>query len=718
MNVIEAATCWEFYLKSMERLLETRTLDMKNVAVEIRDTKDKYICSITDIPDPLPWYLRVNSDIVEGELGSGAGLDVRYSQKRLGRVKGHGSYDWDFRSETGRTYNSDLIPVLDENEVFPNIGRLGGNGQLHGVKDLLLLDPNTDKGVISFWNWKRDLVEYTKRKHLSAKYNEDGLWTDAQHQRIPCPVSWHLTNTKTGINNNVYSRSMAFDAHVHDDIFRFTSPADWVGGHMNKESGVLGMFINRLWISDFDRGTRERLEATLEYWTNNTNPSELFPEQTLNVFKSLEEFEEEWLLKELAEQDYRIGAFEEGDRKLQAMKSPYYKDWVRAMKVAEMTISHNQLGRMFRRGIHSRGTKRAMGYIENYTIKRALEDIQGVFRVQMVQWVVNYVLRATFDVKHALGYLELLPEQLREIVLVSSVDKLKKPVVEEVLKGVDRNLFNLVKDLQCESSGDKKFVISGEDEEEVRKPITTGESKNYLMISPYEHIRVNKKHAADIQKLKAEGKIDFCYFPSEPFQRKESKRNAVQKAVEACVENDVPFVIETYQEVPQWAIDALKCHKQSELKIHLCTLDDKKHSSVYSESASVDVLTNSIIRAFTAGVSPVLVASPIIFPAIQPFDVFNAAHGLKHLIDHVEIRFASFTIEEYERVKTKMRKLKVDIDSYYVECEGRMFVDSDYRKSFIKSLTAFLEGMKMKLVVSKELDIKDGEIVGFIDNKE
>lgn len=721
MNIIDAKNCWDAYLKTLYLLIDSKYLDARNVFLHIRNTQDNYICSLPDIPDPLPWYLRVNSDVIEGELGIGVGLDVRYSQKRLGRIKGHGAYDWGYRDETGRPQPlSSLNLINDEVDIFPNIGRFGGNGQIHYVKDLLLLDPTTDKGIVQFWNYKRDLLEYMRRKYKSPSIAGEESWSDSQHQRIPCPVSWHFTVDSNGVNNNVYSRSMVWDAHIHDDLFRFAEPSKWIGGHMKKTSGSLTMTINRLWINNYDSSPRERLGDLYNYWTSNAPIRSYYPEIDFPIYETKEQFERDWELKELAEQDYRLGAFYEGDKKLEMISSEYYKEWLRVIRVAEMTIGHYILGKMFRRGIHSRATKRAMEYIEEKTFFGALNEIQGVYRVQMVQWILNYTLRAKGEAGDWKPYLDLLPTELRDIVLMSSLDRVKKPFVEDILPKLDQNLLKIHPDFRP-IDANVKAVFNSKEEAEMRKPIT-GVDMRCLVVDPYNGTRVSRKHPKQIKELKKKDEIDFCYFPVEPFHRREMKRHATENAMKACVESNLPMSMETRKEVPEWAIDYLSRHKYSEIRIHLNTLDKEKYKLLFEDSDAPDELLNSFIRCFNGGAYTILKVASIVPGIITPVDVFKVVDTLKNFVERVEIGFASFTKDELENLmklaSIKMGKKAYEITEFYEEANGRYFVKESYRKEFLRKLSAFVEGYKLDLYPINEVAVKDGEVVGLLNFRE
>ncbi|MGJ8564948.1 hypothetical protein ACSHUI_00030 [Bacillus subtilis] len=895
-NAIEAENCWDAYMKTLKLLLDNN-FDARNVFLQINNTEDNYVTFMPHDTDPLFWYLRVNSDTIEGELGIGVGLDVRYDARRMSRVKGHGTADWSYRGETGRAPEDPtfLNVLMEEDEIFPNASyqantRVGGRGQLHAVKDLLMMDKGSDKGIVTFWHYQRDLLEYTRRKYLSKKLMGDKKWSDSQHQRIPCPTTWHFSYTPDGITNNVYSRSLIWDGHIYDDMFRFPEPAKWIGGHLKKSSSLATFTIRRLWQKNFGNA-KERWRAHYDYWSNHKWIKDYFEPRQFYIFKSADEFELEWMTKELAEQDYRLGAFEDGDRKLKKLKSQYYREWVKAMKVADMTIAHRVLGQMLQKGIVSRPTKRALDYVDSYTLKQAILDIDGIFRVQCVQWVVNYMLRSGDPSMNYKEILEILPDELQELVLVASLGKVNKvekeailtkispevlaisdyndlvistkpvttmtpmassipaalsaseevveepedieevedveevddkvPSEEDVSKsmskiiasnysaftGVTHNEDDVSKDaeeddeddfdipedtdsdqsledmvnsvvnngtaidfeedlddeveeeevetasnrpikqseepsvesgevlpvegmsfaellklqLENEKEGDSTDVqapeepeVVEEEDEDVRKPIVVeGDKPNVFIAAPYGGSRVDKTLGDQINK--AADNIDYVYFPLEPFHYREVKRHGTQLAVDACVANNIPMIMETRKVVPEWAIEALAKHKDSELRVHLNTMDNNKWKTLYpnKKADSPTALIKSFIDSFQGVVHTVLKISPIVPGIITKKDVLDVIEKIRNWTPTVQIGFASFTEDEYEALDELLGDKVDKVKKYYYKKEGKWFVSDEYREEFLAFVKEFLTGSKIKLEVMTEA-VFDGEDVSTI----
>jgi predicted RNase H-like HicB family nuclease len=855
-NVIEAENCWDAYMKTLKAMIDNN-YDMRNVFLQVNNTQDNYVTFMPHNTDPLFWYLRVNSDVVEGELGIGCGLDVRYDQRRMSRVKGHGTTDWDYRLETGRPEHdrTQLDIMMERDEIFPNTSyqnmqRVGGRGQLHAVKDLLLQDKGNDKGIVTFWHYERDLLEYTRRRYIQKELMEMKRWSDSQHQRIPCPLTWHFNYSSKGITNNVYSRSLVWDGHIYDDLFRFAEPSKWIGGHMKKGSGLMTFTINRLWQKNFGRD-KERWAARYAYWENHKWIKHYYEEREFPVFKTKEDFEREWLLKELAEQDFRYGDFEQGDKKIEMLQSQYYKEWVKAMKVADMTIAHRVLGTMLEKGIVSRPTKRALEYVDNYTIKQAILDIDGIFRVQCVEWVVNYILRSgTTDMDYR-EYLDILPEELQQLVLVASlngVQRANKSEFESILGKLDKEILliseyndlvlppksapvnmpkgevkeepkpepqpepcdveeedvveeapeeevkeekkqpekkaeqseepdNFIASLMEQMAGngdddddeeedgdddvneildnivhkpkpekeDKEAITvkppqgktyaelmaeideakrveeefeepeekqpepqkqeePEQEEEEVRQPIKTERSSGIFVAAPYGSKRVNKHYGELLkQNLDAGQRYDECYFPIEPFHYREERHQATQPIFEFCVKHDIPISVETRRVVPDWAVEALAQHPQSEVRVHLNTMDNNKWKSVYptKKAHTPDQIIESFIKCFNAGVYTILAISPIIPGIVSRQDVVSVVDKLKNWTPMIEVSFASFTPEEISELEDQLKdeELFEKVMTYYEKVDDMWVVKPDYKQAFLQTIEGFLVGSKAKLNV-------------------
>jgi hypothetical protein len=66
----------------------------------------------------------------------------------------------------------------------------------------------------------------------------------------------------------------------------------------------------------------------------------------------------------------------------------------------------------------------------------------------------------------------------------------------------------------------------------------------------------------------------------------------------------------------------------------------------------------------------------------------------------------------------KMGKKAYEITEFYEEADGRYFVKENYRKEFLRKLSAFVEGYKLDLYPINEVAVKDGEVVGLLNFRE
>jgi len=297
---------------------------------------------------------------------------------------------------------------------------------------------------------------------------------------------------------------------------------------------------------------------------------------------------------------------------------------------------------------------------------------------------------------------------------LSSLHRVKEAITEDVIKDIRPEYLKLSEDFRSKVVQTKLPPTKTIGEDEMRNPINTDVKSKLLVVDPYAGERVNRKYPAYIAELKKRGELDICYFPVEPFHRRENKRHATQHAMEACVKSFVPISLETRQEIPAWAIDALSRDKRSEARIQIASMDEKKQKVLYPSMASPEELFNSVVRCFNSGIYVVVKTAPIIPPIMTPHDVFRVVDAVRSVASSVEICFASFDESEYPDLKARVKKSDVAFDDMYELAEGRYFVRQSYRKEFIRKLMLFTQGQKLKLEVVKECSIEDGEVTGVL----
>lgn len=245
---------------------------------------------------------------------------------------------------------------------------------------------------------------------------------------------------------------------------------------------------------------------------------------------------------------------------------------------------------------------------------------------------------------------------------------------------------------------------------EVRSPITALSSR-IMVVDPYvytERKRVDKTFPEKIRKAWEKNTIDFCYFPVEPFHYREVKRHATEMAVDTCVELNIPFSMETRNAVPDWAVEALSRNKNSEIRICMNTLEEKKWKVQYPGAASPKVLMDSFIRCFNGGVFTILKVAPILPVVVEPYDVFQVVDMVKNWTSQVEVCFASFNHEEMELLKERVPKQYEEILGHYRRIGDRWYVVDNYRKEFLERLNTFSTGWKLNLKVLNEITV-DGD---------
>ncbi|MNW28295.1 hypothetical protein D3C74_51170 [compost metagenome] len=264
------------------------------------------------------------------------------------------------------------------------------------------------------------------------------------------------------------------------------------------------------------------------------------------------------------------------------------------------------------------------------------------------------------------------------------------------------------------SSVDNKEIE--QEDEEVRNPIRlTGTKARSMVVTPYDYTsqaRVDKSYPTKIRKAWNKGEIDYCYFPVEPFHYRETKRHATELAVGACLENNIPFSMETRRVVPDWCIDALTRNKNSEIRIQLNTLDETKWRTLHPSASKPKELLDSFIKCFSSGAYTILRIAPIIPVIIEPVDVFKVVDAIKNWSDTVEVSFASMTDDEFKSLKEQLGDdMFTKVNEYYHKIEDRWFVLDSYRKEFLEKLSSFASGWKIKLKILTEVIIGEDDQV-------
>jgi DNA repair photolyase len=261
-----------------------------------------------------------------------------------------------------------------------------------------------------------------------------------------------------------------------------------------------------------------------------------------------------------------------------------------------------------------------------------------------------------------------------------------------------------------------------QDDEEMRNPIKSDIKPRFMIVAPYDYTktnRVDKTYPEKIKKAWANKEIDFCYFPIDPFHYREVKRHATQIAVEACLEHNIPFSMETRREIPAWCVEALARNKFSEVRVHLNTLDERKWKLQYPEASKPKELLGTIINCFNGGAYVILRIAPIIPVIVEPVDVFQTVDAVKNWVESVEVTFASFNEAELGLLKERTPDNYEAIMAYYRNINGRWYVRDEYRKEFLQKLDAFAQGWKIKLKVLNEIaaDVENNVVLLDIRSK-
>lgn len=218
-------------------------------------------------------------------------------------------------------------------------------------------------------------------------------------------------------------------------------------------------------------------------------------------------------------------------------------------------------------------------------------------------------------------------------------------------------------------------------------------TEDILYVTPYAYTvkkTVDKSFPSKINKLASQGKLKRCIFPIEPFHYREVKRHATQEAIEACMENNIPFTIETKREIPDWAIKALNSHRENKAVIYISCLDDKRWKFLHpkkKETSDVDKLLNNFYNAFQSGANVSLKVSPIVPGVITIEDIFLVINRVYNWVSKIELEFVKLTQSEYERIV----KSYESVSGFYENVDGEWVVKQEVEERVANQIQDFLE---------------------------
>src|SRR5699024_8734091 len=88
----------------------------------------------------------------------------------------------------------------------------------------------------------------------------------------------------------------------------------------------------------------------------------------------------------------------------------------------------------------------------------------------------------------------------------------------------------------------------------------------------YVHNTPNKSQKYLLPYRFSHSSYNACYFPINSFGRREPKLHLTETLMDRCVKDNVPIILETRTEVPEWALERMSKVKHSLLIVQFSTL--------------------------------------------------------------------------------------------------------------------------------------------------
>lgn len=142
-----------------------------------------------------------------------------------------------------------------------------------------------------------------------------------------------------------------------------------------------------------------------------------------------------------------------------------------------------------------------------------------------------------------------------------------------------------------------------------------------------------------------------------------------------CVQYNIPMCIETRKEIPEWALKLLSNNPRNEVKFHLSTFDHETWRMLFTKEQAdpPEELINSIIRCFMGDIKTSICVEPIIPNLITVKDILQLLNMVSNWVYDIQIKFASYSIDEFEELRKELRSYFDLIEMNYVR-EGDLWV--------------------------------------------
>lgn len=184
--------------------------------------------------------------------------------------------------------------------------------------------------------------------------------------------------------------------------------------------------------------------------------------------------------------------------------------------------------------------------------------------------------------------------------------------------------------------------------------------------------------------------ISLVYFPLYPLHYTNLKKCEVSMGT--CVHHNIPMLIETRKEIPDWVLKLLSNNPNNEVRFHISTFNYETWRLLFTkeQADSPEELINSIIRCFMSDIKTSICVEPIIPDLISIKDILQLLNMVSNWVSEIQVKFASYSTDEFEELRKRLNGYFDLIEMNYVKKGDLWVVHSVVKDEYYSKIKEFV----------------------------